>query len=66
MRIGWVKTKTPEKTEVELMEVLPRKYWKEINTTFILFGKSICRSVSPHCWECPISKYCEYYKEIYL
>ncbi len=57
-RLGWVKTKKPEETELALMDVVPKKYWKEINTTLILFGKSICLPISPKCSECLVRKYC--------
>ncbi|MCP3685897.1 MAG: endonuclease III [bacterium] len=57
-RLGLVKTKTPEKTEVELMKVFHRKHWREINTTFILFGKNICLPISPMCTICPLNKLC--------
>jgi len=58
-RLGWVKTKNPEQTEIELMKILPEKYWTEINSIFILFGKTICLPVSPKCSQCPIRKYCK-------
>jgi endonuclease-3 len=58
-RLGWIKTKTPEQTEKALEKILPRKYWKEFNTTIILFGKSICLPVSPWCSKCPVRKYCK-------
>jgi endonuclease-3 len=58
-RIGWVKTKTPEKTEKELEKILPRKHWKEFNSIFVLFGKTICKPISPICSQCPIEKYCK-------
>ncbi len=57
-RFGWVKTKNPEQTEIELMKILPKKYWREFNTTMILFGKTICQPISPWCSKCPIKKYC--------
>jgi len=57
-RLGWVKTKTPEKTEEELMKILPKKYWCEFNGIFVLFGRTICQPVSPWCSKCPIKKYC--------
>jgi len=57
-RLGWVKTKKPEQTEKELEKVLPKRYWKEINTILILFGKSICVPISPKCSICPVNKYC--------
>lgn len=57
-RLGWVKTKTAEKTEKELEKVLAKKYWKEFNGIFVLFGKTICQPISPWCSRCPISRYC--------
>ena len=57
-RIGWVKTKTPEQTEIALEKILPKKYWKEFNGIFVLFGKTICQPISPWCSKCPIEKYC--------
>ncbi len=57
-RLGWVKTKTPEQTEKELEKILPKKYWKEFNGVFVLFGKTICQPVSPWCSKCPINQYC--------
>lgn len=58
-RLGWVKTKTPEKTEKELEKILPKKYWKEFNGIFVLFGRTICQPISPKCSTCPIKKYCK-------
>ncbi len=58
-RFGWVKTKKPEDTEKELMKIVPKRYWKEINTTLILHGKNICRPISPLCSTCTVSKYCK-------
>ncbi len=58
-RLGLVKTSKPEETEVALMKVLPKKYWREVNTTFILFGKKICTTISPWCSKCQINKYCQ-------
>jgi len=58
-RLGWIKTKTPEKTEKELERILPKKYWKEFNAIFVQFGKKTCQPISPWCSKCPIEKYCE-------
>lgn len=58
-RLGWFKTKTPEKTEIELIKILPKKYWKDFNAIFVQFGREICQPVSPLCSKCPIEKYCE-------
>ncbi len=40
---GLVKTKTPEQTEMELVELVPKKYWLELNETFVRFGQRVCR-----------------------
>jgi len=58
-RLGWIKTKTPEKTEKELEKILPKKYWREFNGIFVLFGKTICQPISPFCSKCPVRKYCK-------
>lgn len=65
-RLGWIKTKTPEQTELGLKKILPKKYWQDFNDIFVMFGQNICKPIKPHCWECPISKYCRYYKGVYL
>lgn len=58
-RLGWIKTKTPELTEIELMKILPKKYWKEFNAIFVLFGRTICLPISPKCSECPVERCCK-------
>jgi len=64
-RIGLVKTKKPEDTEIELMKFVPKKNWIELNELFVLFGQNVCIARNPHCWECPITRYCDYYRNIY-
>ncbi len=58
-RLGWVKTKKPEQTEQELMKILPKIYWADVNAIFVQFGRDICQPVSPKCSTCPINKYCK-------
>lgn len=57
-RIGWIKTKSPEETEKELMKIMPKKYWNDFNNIFVKFGQSICLPISPLCSKCPIERYC--------
>ena len=57
-RLGWVKTKTPEKTEQELMKIIPRKYWHDLNNLLVAHGQNICVPVSPFCSKCAIRGYC--------
>ncbi|MGB9708058.1 MAG: endonuclease III domain-containing protein [Candidatus Pacearchaeota archaeon] len=58
-RFGWVKTASPEKTERALEKLLPKRYWREFNAIFVLFGKTICKPISPWCSRCPVSHYCK-------
>jgi len=58
-RLGWIKTKTPEQTELELKKILPKKYWDDFNHLFVTFGQTICVPISPFCSKCPINKYCK-------
>jgi endonuclease-3 len=57
-RWGYVAAPTPEKTEKALEQVLPRKYWIEINRLLVPFGKHVCTGVRPKCSVCPVLEYC--------
>lgn len=57
-RIGWVKTRTPNKTESALMKIIPRKHWIELNELLVKHGQGICKPISPFCSKCIIRKYC--------
>lgn len=57
-RLGWVKTKTPEKTELALMKIIPKKYWHDLNNLLVTHGQNVCVPVSPFCSKCYIRKYC--------
>jgi len=61
-RLGLVDTKTPEDTEQELMKKIPKKYWIDINDTFVMYGQNICKPISPMCDVCKIKRNCKYYK----
>lgn len=58
-RLGWVKTKTPEETEMALRKLLPEKYWLDINTILVTFGQNLCRPTKPMCEKCPVAEFCE-------
>ena len=57
-RWGYLKTKTPEKTEMALREKLPRRYWLIINDLLVAYGQNICKPISPYCSRCRIRRYC--------
>ena len=61
-RLGLVETKTPEETEFALMEKISKKYWLDVNDTFVMYGQNICKPISPMCGVCKIRNGCKYYK----
>ena len=63
-RIGLVNTRNPDETELELMKVIPKKYWLPLNDLFVQFGQTICRPIGPKHEICPIAEVCDYYNEI--
>jgi endonuclease-3 len=63
-RIGLVNTKTPEKTEIELSNIVDRKYWIKLNNTFVMYGQNICLPVTPNCKLCELNEMCKFYHHI--
>jgi len=61
-RLGLVQTKNPEETEFELMKKIPKKFWLDINDTFVMYGQNICKPITPMCNVCKIKNSCNYYK----
>lgn len=57
-RTGYVKTDSPDATEMALRKKLPLKYWKMYNEILVAFGQKLCRPVSPWCSKCPVSEMC--------
>lgn len=52
--------KDAEKIHHDLHRIVPEKYWLEVNSLFVDFGKEICISPKPKCYMCPIVKLCPY------
>lgn len=61
-RLGLVETKSPEETEQELMKKVDKKFWIDINDTFVMYGQNICKPISPMCGVCKIKRNCKFYK----
>ena len=58
-RWGLITTKSPDETEAALREVLPKRYWRDLNAILVAFGQNICKPLSPLCSQCRINDYCE-------
>ena len=57
-RWGYVKTKTPDETEMVLRKVLPKRFWKRYNELLVSFGQNLCKPISPFCNSCPLEAQC--------
>ena len=58
-RLGYVRTRTPEKTEMALRRKLPPRYWIVFNDLLVAYGQNLCKPISPHCSKCRIAAYCK-------
>ena len=51
------------KCKVEAYDhTIDKKFWIDINDTFVMYGQNICKPISPMCNVCKIKKNCKYYK----
>ena len=57
-RLGWVRTRTPEETELALYKALEQQWWPFVNLYLVTWGQNICRPVYPRCDRCPLLKTC--------
>ena len=59
-RLGLSKKEDPNKIEQDLIKIIPKEYFKDVNHLFVWHGRNTCISRNPKCNQCPISKYCRH------
>lgn len=65
-RLGIIKTKDPKKCELTLTKFFEKKDWSKLHLQFVLFGRYVCKSLSPNCDKCPFyQKCCSKDKKVY-
>ncbi|MFM8532709.1 MAG: endonuclease III domain-containing protein [Acidimicrobiia bacterium] len=57
-RLGWVRTRTPEETELALYRVMPQRWWPLVNQYLVTWGQNVCRPVYPRCQACVLVTMC--------
>lgn len=58
-RVGFSKNAIPEKIEQDLLKLLPKEYYKDVNHLLVWHGRNTCISQNPKCEKCPIKDYCK-------
>lgn len=62
-RIGLSKEKEPLKIEQDLIKIIPKEYFKDVNHLLVWHGRNICNARKPGCDKCPVKDYCKFYKK---
>ncbi len=60
---GAAGTKQDKKIDEFLLKVLPKKGVGDFNQALMELGALVCRAKGPLCISCPLTKYCQAYKE---
>ncbi len=63
-RLGLVKSRTADETELALRKIFPKALWCDINATMVRFGQKVCLPRNPRCATCPVRKVCAYYEKM--
>tara|TARA_B100000749_G_scaffold260512_1_gene232033 strand:+ start:27 stop:695 length:669 start_codon:yes stop_codon:yes gene_type:complete len=63
-RLNLVSTTDPDDTEVKLNDIIPKKYWMNINELFVRFGQTVCAPIKPNCKVCSLTNNCSFYQKI--
>lgn len=61
-RIGIVKAKNVEQTEIQLMECIPKEKWSIAHHYLIFHGRRVCYARNPDCMGCSLNGLCREYK----
>ena len=62
-KIGFSNNQEPEKIEQDLLKQIPKEYYYDVNHLLVWHGRNICNARNPKCTECPVNKYCNYFKK---
>ena len=60
-RLGLAHASTPEKTELQLKEAIPKSDWSKAHHWLIYHGRRVCHSQRPDCVNCTLKDMCEFY-----
>lgn len=62
-RLGLSSEFDPSKIEQDLLKIIDKSDWKNVNHLFIWHGRYTCTARNPKCESCAVKKFCKYIKE---
>ncbi len=57
-RLGWSKERDRDKIEQDLLRLIPREKWYEVNYLLIAHGRRVCDAKRADCEHCQVSNLC--------
>ncbi len=61
-RLNLSQSQDPIKIEQDLINLFPKKYFKDINHLLVWHGRNLCTARNPKCKECPLFNLCNWHK----
>lgn len=62
-RLGLAHASTPEKTEEQLKQAIPKSDWSKAHHWLIYHGRRVCHSRKPDCAACTLKEWCGEYNK---
>jgi len=62
-RTGLARGRTPYEVEMQLLRRVPAPYLVDAHHWLILHGRYICQARRPLCEICPVTRYCDWFKQ---
>lgn len=57
-RLNLTKETDPKKIEKDLMEIIPKNYWRNFSGSAVLHGRYVCIARKPKCQDCVLNDIC--------
>ena len=57
-RLGLSRKSDPEKIELDLLKIVPKKDWLDFNYLLVDHGRKVCQARKPRCPQCALRKLC--------
>jgi endonuclease-3 len=64
-RMGFTTAKTPLDAEQDLLKIIPKELWDNVNSEWIRFGRATCTARAAKCEACPAEDLCPERKVLY-